>query len=279
MNELYEQPERDQFRTESPIRAFTTFDVHGGYALGKGFRPSLQHLTQYLDAMERIERWRLLQILEATSGSPSFMFRRHEPALYNVTVPGPPPSAEAFDMHPMVGGVPIADDPVNPKHYDGTACAEIIENLPGNLAHAFTYIWRAGDKPNQPEAQELHKAVWFLERELRLALVNAEEEDEETDDIYDYLPGQKGLLHWSHTHVKRRRSDTISDHMFYKFAVDERIAKADIPEWRKSTLTMLVVYAIDRKPAPVANAIESLKWRICRTAPDNCPEFGRQQEP
>lgn len=41
---LHQEPERDQFKTESPIRAFTTWTVQGFYALGKGFRPSLAHL-------------------------------------------------------------------------------------------------------------------------------------------------------------------------------------------------------------------------------------------
>lgn len=73
---LHVQPEPDGFTHESPIRAFTDWTVNGPYAIGKGFRPSLQHLTVYLDAMERLEGWALLQILEAASGSPSFVFRR-----------------------------------------------------------------------------------------------------------------------------------------------------------------------------------------------------------
>lgn len=64
---------------ESPIKAFTDWTVNGRYAIGKGFRPSLQHLTVYLDAMERLEGWALLQVLEAASGSPSFVFRQKEP--------------------------------------------------------------------------------------------------------------------------------------------------------------------------------------------------------
>ena len=73
---LFAQPEPDGFTHESPIRAFTDWTVNGRYAIGKGFRPSLQHLTVYLDAMERLEGWALLQLLEAASGSPSFVFRR-----------------------------------------------------------------------------------------------------------------------------------------------------------------------------------------------------------
>ena len=75
---LHAQPEPDGFTHESPIRAFTDWTVNGRYAIGKGFRPSLQHLTVYLDAMDRLEGWALLQVLEAASGSPSFVFRQKE---------------------------------------------------------------------------------------------------------------------------------------------------------------------------------------------------------
>lgn len=80
---LHAQPEPDGFTHESPIRAFTDWTVNGRYAIGKGFRPSLQHLTVYLDAMERLEGWALLQILEAASGSPSFVFRKVEQAAFD----------------------------------------------------------------------------------------------------------------------------------------------------------------------------------------------------
>lgn len=77
---LHAQPEPDGFTHESPIRAFTDWRVNGLYAIGKGFRPSLAHLTVYLDAMERLEGWEMRQILEAASGSPSFVFRKVAPA-------------------------------------------------------------------------------------------------------------------------------------------------------------------------------------------------------
>lgn len=73
---LYAGPKPDQFANESPIRAFTDWQESGNYALGKGFRPSLAHLVVYLDALQTKEGWSLVQILEAASGSPSFVFRR-----------------------------------------------------------------------------------------------------------------------------------------------------------------------------------------------------------
>lgn len=77
---LHAPPQPDGFTHESPIRAFTDWTVNGRYAIGKGFRPSLAHLTVYLDAMDRLEGWSLLQILEAATGSPSFVFYRERTA-------------------------------------------------------------------------------------------------------------------------------------------------------------------------------------------------------
>lgn len=76
METLHTEPARDQFKSESPIRAFTDWSTQGNYALGKGFRPSLSHVVPYMDAMEAKEGWRLVQILEAGTQTPSFMFRR-----------------------------------------------------------------------------------------------------------------------------------------------------------------------------------------------------------
>lgn len=60
---LIEPPKVDGFKTESPLRAFTNWNPEGLYAVGKGFRPSVQHLARYLNAIETREGWRLIQIL------------------------------------------------------------------------------------------------------------------------------------------------------------------------------------------------------------------------
>lgn len=73
---LHQEPCRDQFKTESPIRAFTDWTVQGRYALGKGFRPSLAHVIPYLNAMEAKEGWQIVQVLEADTQTPSFLFRQ-----------------------------------------------------------------------------------------------------------------------------------------------------------------------------------------------------------
>jgi hypothetical protein len=76
---LHTDPQPDNFTNESPIRAFTDWQAHGRYALGKGFRPSMAHLTRYLDAMQEREGWALVQVLEAATSAPSFLFRRAYP--------------------------------------------------------------------------------------------------------------------------------------------------------------------------------------------------------
>lgn len=73
---LFAAPAPDRFANESPIRAFTDWRAGDHYAIGKGFRPSLTHLVTYLDALRCQEGWALVQILEAGSQSPSFVFRR-----------------------------------------------------------------------------------------------------------------------------------------------------------------------------------------------------------
>lgn len=76
-NNLFDEPKKpDEFKTESPLRAFASFDMKGLYLIAKGFRPSLGHLTNYLDAMEKKEGWQLVQILEASTGVPTMVFRQ-----------------------------------------------------------------------------------------------------------------------------------------------------------------------------------------------------------
>jgi len=278
----------DGFTTESPIRAFTEFKVAGTVAIGKGFRPSLAHLHTYLDAMERKEGWRFVQILlpETDAGDPTVLFHQVPPMVLNVPglkaaegraedlyakvvaalgsdaidptairrprmVPelgvaygladdhGAPHDVpllvlvrsnfdrqhevsaiyqdgrwfiitrmdgDQIDTEPMNGG-PLAwrekagdewtythitlgtidvlanrinvprytgpksivtpiDDPVNPKHYRGTRCAEIGELLSANSYQVLKYNWRLGEKDDP--CVEIGKSLWYLDREVTL---------------------------------------------------------------------------------------------------------------
>lgn len=291
---LYRIPERDGFQTESPIRAFTEWSVHGTYAIGKGFRPSLAHLSSYLHAMEDREHWRLVQVLEATSGVPSFVFRQDKPlsddtlierllgdetfkqgvrdmlapqpmtaecaawdTRVTTTLPHSTPGERVIGKVPELGmGYAPADDPVNPRHYGGTNCAEIIENLPGNLAHAVTYIWRAGDKPDQPEIQEIEKALWFLAREKKIAEHRAWSEDEDGDEPA-LLPDQELHLTWRYGHGKVRG---IRESAFYKFAMS-RIPEG-MTQWKVASIQNVVLYALDRKPTMLRTVMSICQERI-----------------
>lgn len=264
---LHQEPERDHFKSESPIRAFTTWIVQGDYALGKGFRPSLQHTVTYLDAMERKEGWRLVQILEAGTQTPSFLFRcvreisdeelRQRHPLFNPVMPelkggaiDPDKEKAAALANEFRENYPLRDDPINPKHYNGTGCAKIIENLPGNLAHAITYVWRAGDKPNQPECQDIDKALWFLNREQHLAQDRGQGEEE-----YDFLlDGQRSALHWTF-----KAKGKATDHWFFQFAIEH--LHEGMPLWRRSVVAQLVIYALSHKPSDLRIAIQQLNAR------------------
>ena len=60
-------------------------------------------------------------------------------------------------------------DPVDhPTHYNQHGqieCIDVVENMGFNLGNAMKYIWRCEDKGNK--TQDLQKAVWYLEREIR----------------------------------------------------------------------------------------------------------------
>lgn len=320
---LHQEPKKDGFTHETPIRAFTTFTVDGLYALGKGFRPSLQHLMPYLNAMEQKEGWRLVQILEAFSQTPSFVFRKEpsvevvlqsyslrdieHPALRDPVMPevrtyldqrdpgDEDPSCddngkrgridpekekraidalektgllspqEALDGRIFANNLP-ADDPVNPKHYKGTGCAEIAENLPANLAHAITYIWRAGDKPDQPELQELDKALWWMDRETnRARYLDAMDGEEDDDDCAPADMLAKGqavffdLRSYPIRHKKMARTP-VRKHGFYRFAA-ERMEAAKLSDWKAFVVRAMVLYAIDRKFGALKSAIDHTKQR------------------
>lgn len=238
---LHQEPERDQFKSESPIRAFTDWQVNGRYALGKGFRPSLQHVVPYLEAMERKEGWRVVQVLEAGTQTPSFLFRlereptlaelreryphldfalpEEEPYVHNregfeeagrkidqardMAAPLDEPLGTPYDLTPpaeAIGGQPpisaIGDDPVNPKHYGGTACAEIGELLTANSYQVLKYNWRLGEK-DEP-CQEIDKSLWYLDREIALIA-----------EGHTFIPGDHRLP--DHTFFDRRL-DGRSEH-------------------------------------------------------------------
>lgn len=62
-------------------------------------------------------------------------------------------------------------DPVNhPSHYtthpSGIECIAVTRHMNFNLGNAVKYIWRAGLKDQATTAQDLNKAIWYLQDEL-----------------------------------------------------------------------------------------------------------------
>lgn len=64
----------------------------------------------------------------------------------------------------------------HPRHYNehpsGVECIQITEHMSFNLGNAIKYIWRADLKGSAEE--DLKKAGWYIERELKRRSVNSE---------------------------------------------------------------------------------------------------------
>lgn len=63
----------------------------------------------------------------------------------------------------------MSDEVNRPKHYtshpSGVECIQVAEHMGFNLGNAVKYIWRASLKGK--EKQDLEKAIWYLQRELK----------------------------------------------------------------------------------------------------------------
>ncbi len=63
-------------------------------------------------------------------------------------------------------------DPVNhPPHYmqdpSGVECITITRHRNFNIGNAIKYLWRAGLKDGNSDIQDLQKAVWYIEDEIK----------------------------------------------------------------------------------------------------------------
>lgn len=64
-------------------------------------------------------------------------------------------------------------DPVNnPKHYNshpsGIEAIQITRHMGFNLGSAVKYLWRNGLKDGNPAIQDLEKAIWYIQDEIKL---------------------------------------------------------------------------------------------------------------
>lgn len=62
-------------------------------------------------------------------------------------------------------------DQINPDHYkshpSGIECIEVTRHMNFNCGNAVKYIWRNGLKDANPSIQELKKAAWYLNDEIK----------------------------------------------------------------------------------------------------------------
>lgn len=98
----------------------------------------------------------------------------------------------------------------HPKHYSNGYTTEVECNmfkrvLPLGLSDAFKYVWRAGIKPDNPESQDLSKALWYL------------------DDIRE--------LYYI--------CDTVSDNMYIRNLINF-LPKSSLPLWKYYTLRCIL---------------------------------------
>lgn len=59
----------------------------------------------------------------------------------------------------------------HPDHYNshpsGIECIEIVRHMGFNLGSAVKYLWRDGLKDTQVPLQDLEKARWYIDDEIR----------------------------------------------------------------------------------------------------------------
>lgn len=66
----------------------------------------------------------------------------------------------------------VADDHVHhPSHYtshpSGIDRIEITRHMSFNVGNAIKYLWRNGKKDGQPAVQDLEKAIWYIQDEIK----------------------------------------------------------------------------------------------------------------
>jgi len=61
-------------------------------------------------------------------------------------------------------------DPINPNYYKkgfGIECIDVTKHFNFCRGNAMKYLWRAGEKNADKEIEDLKKALWYLECEIK----------------------------------------------------------------------------------------------------------------
>lgn len=80
---------------------------------------------------------------------------------------------DALEFFKPKGEVPVTDDPVNhPSHYTKgkIEVADFIadQKLNFDRGNAVKYVCRAGSKDPSKEIQDLEKAIWYINHEIKM---------------------------------------------------------------------------------------------------------------
>ena len=107
---------------------------------------------------------------ESVPSSPTEKVKRLEKSL-NRERPAWDTKSESTTGHCTKMKSTESSDAVNhPAHYklsNGAEVIDITENLNFCRGNAVKYICRAGEKDPEKEFEDLRKAIWYLERELK----------------------------------------------------------------------------------------------------------------
>ena len=81
----------------------------------------------------------------------------------------------------------MSDKINHPKHYtsdpSGIECIEITRHRNFNIGNALKYLWRAGLKEKDTHIEDLKKAIWYIEDEIKR--LEKREKDQENDQGSD----------------------------------------------------------------------------------------------
>lgn len=77
----------------------------------------------------------------------------------------------AYDKDKFHGATSSHDAVNHPKHYtsdpSGVECIQITRHRNFNIGNAIKYLWRNGLKDSDAQIQDLEKAVWYINDEIK----------------------------------------------------------------------------------------------------------------
>lgn len=131
------------------------------------------------------------------------------------------------------------NDPINPKHYDGTACAQIGERMSGNSYQVLKYNWRLGKKDDP--VIETGKSIWYLDREIQLGMRGFRPSVNTLSDILvqELLTGIDEYVHYVVWRLLEwNRTGTIESLYLLRNAIIDKRAKLEQEATGQGTMSL-----------------------------------------